>query len=434
MNHAWDTFPTWKTVRELLWLFVRSSKFEAIASALIIASIATLGLEAHFLATHPGQASVYIGANWVFDACFLFEFLLRGVAYGRDFLSEVEWRWNIADGFTLLVCAFADLSEFLCLGENEALTHEISIARFLLVARVARVTRTAQLFKGLQSTNEFQKMAIALLSSAKTLVWSMAILSFVMYFFSLVFCHAVAHARAAGTATAHELALLEDYFGTLPKSLLTVFISITDGLSWHVAFDTLKVLHWQYPVLFIVYITIVQFGVLNVVTAVFVESAIMSAQRYKHLIIQANENERQTAMRHLRQVFKYVDEDNSGEISSEEMEHFWDDPSLRQYISALDIDVGDAWTLFRLLDKDASGLVDIDEFCEGCLRLKGEAKSTDMQLMMFEMQAFLDRWSDFTVYVEECFTCLNAHVGSEALRRASGCASAASAQFASPKS
>merc|ERR1712232_146910 len=38
----------------------------------------------------------------------------------------------------------------------------------------------------------------------------------------------------------------------------------------------------------------------------------------------------------------------------------------------------DARSLFDLLDKDSSGEVDIDEFCEGCLRLKGEAKSFDI--------------------------------------------------------
>jgi len=369
-------------------------------------------LEAHFIATGSAQASAFINTNLAFDIMFLVEVLMRAVAYGRDFFSDVEWRWNAADAFTALLCPIPDIFALMS-PHDKAATHQLSIMRFLLVTRVARVTRTARLFKGLQATNEFQKMVIALLSSAKTLLWSMMLLFFVMFFFSLIFCHAVAQAHIDQAITPSEMALVEHYFGSLPRSWLTAFMSIANGLSWHTAFDAMSVLHWHYRALFLVYIVIVQVGVLNVVTSVFVESALLSAQRYKHLIIQAKESERQIAMRHLHQVFQYVDVDKSGEISSGEMERFWDDPNLRQYISALDIDVDDAWILFRLLDRDGSGSVDITEFCEGCFRLKGEAKSTDMQLMMLEMQMFLDRWSDFTVYVEDSFNGLRTLVSGD---------------------
>lgn len=54
-----------------------------------------------------------------------------------------------------------------------------------------------------------------------------------------------------------------------------------------------------------------------------------------------------------------------------EMEQFLADPDLRMFVEALDISTTDTRALFRLLDRDRSGKIDIDEFCNGCMRIKG---------------------------------------------------------------
>merc|ERR1711972_1033221 len=77
------------------------------------------------------------------------------------------------------------------------------------------------------------------------------------------------------------------------------------------------------------------------------------------------------------------DVDGSGYINGDEMEFFLADPCLNLYLESIDIFPNDARSLFRLLDRDSSGEVSIDEFCEGCLRLKGEAKSFDIHCMIY---------------------------------------------------
>merc|ERR1712083_1021445 len=113
--------------------------------------------------------------------------------------------------------------------------------------------------------------------------------------------------------------------------------------------------------------------------------------------------EKEIARAHMEEVFHQIDEDGSGEISAEEMEYFLLDPDLRKYLEALNIKSDDARMLFRLLDRDGSRVIDIHEFCDGCLRLKGEAKSFDIHVMLFQMRHFLGKWSDFTEYTEERF-------------------------------
>merc|ERR1712039_410669 len=101
------------------------------------------------------------------------------------------------------------------------------------------------------------------------------------------------------------------------------------------------------------------------------------------------------------------DEDGSGEITADEMEEFLMEPGLRKYVEALNISAENTRMLFRLLDRDGSKKIDIEEFCEGCLRLQGEAKSFDVHSMIFTIRQFLAKWSEFTTYCEERFNALD---------------------------
>merc|ERR1719384_2993747 len=95
------------------------------------------------------------------------------------------------------------------------------------------------------------------------------------------------------------------------------------------------------------------------------------------------------------------------------MEHFLTDPNLKNYVDALGISAENTRMLFRLLDLDESGRIDMHEFCDGCLRLQGEAKSMDVHTMIFQVRRFLAKWSEFTAYVEDRFSALTAHMGGE---------------------
>merc|ERR1712039_314166 len=85
------------------------------------------------------------------------------------------------------------------------------------------------------------------------------------------------------------------------------------------------------------------------------------------------------------------------------MEFFLAHDSLRKYMEALDIGADDTRMLFRLLDRDGSGQIDVEEFCEGCLKLKGEARAFDMHVMILQIKQFMEKWSIFTSYVAEQF-------------------------------
>jgi len=161
-----------------------------------------------------------------------------------------------------------------------------------------------------------------------------------------------------------------------------LFQAFTSGQNWSVFCDALFFAGWIYGALFIVFQMFLLLGLMNVVAAIFVESAMESQRHFKDLLVYDSARKREMYMSHLKEVFHLIDVDGGGTLSANELEWFLEDVDIQAYLASLDIPPTDARSLFELLDKDASGEVDIDEFCEGCLRLKGEAKSFDIHKVL----------------------------------------------------
>lgn len=245
-------------------------------------------------------------------------------------------------------------------------------------------------------------MIFALQASFQTLLWSLVVLFIILYAFAVFFTQGFAATLAAGAGqVGHEA--LEERFGSMGRSLYTLYMSMSNGLSWGLAAGALKGLHESYLATFLVFISITIFGVLNVLTSVFVESTMHGAQHYKELIVQENQRKKEMAFKHLRQVFQAIDANSSGSITIDEMEDFLRDPELNMYLEALDVCANDARVLFKLLDRDDNGEIDILEFCDGCMRLKGDAKSFDIHCMIYESQRIMYKNAEFMSFVEEAF-------------------------------
>lgn len=55
--------------------------------------------------------------------------------------------------------------------------------------------------------------------------------------------------------------------------------------------------------------------------------------------------------------------------------NFFEEDEVRAIFESLDLRARDSWTLFKLLDEEGNGDINLREFMEGCLRLRGPAKA-----------------------------------------------------------
>jgi len=389
----------------LLPHLVHSIFFEFVSWTNIILSATFLGMETEYMATHDGAEHPWQQwAHLYFNVFFVAEFGLRIGADGWRFLCNKDWRWNLLDA----LLAFSSLVDLLL----SQLRFGLSVtSRPLALLRLLRLLRSLRVFRTLRGSREFHKMLYGILSSMRTLMCALMILFFVVYFFAIFVCQGVTEHRLANVGTVHSN--LEGMYGSLPMALYTLFAAVSQGYDWTDILEPLRDMSVAYTFGLVFYIALVLFGVTNVVTSVFVESAIMSAKYFKNLLVQERQQTKEVAVMHMREVFQQIDRDGSGEISADEMEYFLTEPGLRSYVDALGISAENTRMLFRLMDVDDSGRIDLEEFCEGCLRLQGEARSIDVHTMIFHVRTFLTKWSDFTEFCEERFTALSAQLSDE---------------------
>merc|ERR1712056_110644 len=65
------------------------------------------------------------------------------------------------------------------------------------------------------------------------------------------------------------------------------------------------------------------------------------------------------------------------------------------------LDVSDAQMLFKLLDRDHSNEVSIDEFVNGCYKLQGALRSMDVKIMQCEVKALYDSVANFDLVIAD---------------------------------
>jgi len=185
------------------------------------------------------------------------------------------------------------------------------------------------------------------------------------------------------------------YYSSLARAVLSLFQGMTGGVDWD---DLISPLMEEISpltgIVFSLYIAFAVLAMMNVVTGIFVESALLTAKADKEAEIQS----------HVRKIFKKGDVNHDGMISWEEFTDAMSDPSLGKYFKVLDIDVNEARGLFLLLDTDESGQIDTEEFVMGILRLRGAARAIDLATLMYFNKRMMHWWTEWRDDVDHDLT------------------------------
>merc|ERR1719443_1298765 len=219
----------------------------------------------------------------------------------------------------------------------------------------------------------------------------MILLAIIVYAFGILFTQAALEVSIIqmGGGDDHAFKHSADrqlYFGTLPKSMITLFAVVTGGTAWTDLVDALAEVPagGVYVAILMFYVAFTTFAVLNVITGVFCQSAVESAALDKETAIQCQIANKQEYIEDVRELFRTIDSDNSGQITRTEFEATLQSEEGLAYLSGLEMEVSDAWVLFKLLDIDGGGVIETEEFVQGCLRLRGAAKSVDVARILSE--------------------------------------------------
>jgi len=366
---------------------VHSWQFRGVCSCVIMINAICIGVRTQMaldkeLRGGKGLVNTWYIVEVVFSAFFTVELLLRMVAEGKEFIFGEDWKWNLFDS-VLVLQSMIDIA-------SSGAGMNLSFARVLRILRFARILRLIRVMRFFQS---FRLMVYSILCSMLNLLWVLMLLFFVIYFFAVFFLMAVTEQYK--DANADTQLLLNLYYGTLPEAVLTLFASICGGADWLDVMKPIRDLGWLFQLGFVLYIFFMTFGVMNIVIGTFVDQAWEVSQRDRDATIARELDKTKEYATNIRRFFFEADKDRSGMLSWEEFQKHLDDDRVKAYFQTLELDVSQARALFMLFDVDESHEVGIDEFICGCMRLKGTAKSIDVNMLLYENEQIMNKLSNF---------------------------------------
>lgn len=377
--------------------------FDALAAVMIVTNAATIGVETQCAARRQEVPQAVETLGIVLAIFFCCELVLRIAVHQKQWFVDPDMRlWNYFDAL-LVIMSLADLITLY--GFANSGSSALDEIKMLKTLRIIRVFRVFRFFR------QLTQLALMIGDSVRSLVWAMVLLGVIIYVFAIVItAQATSYIQsrvetdspdwfdAADSSRDVTVSALNLAFGTLSRTVYTLFQTVLGGQSWgEVSTPLLKVGVLPF-VLLLGYISFVVLAVLNVVTGVFVDNAFRSAEKQRELAIQKEIERKEQYVDQIKEFFQALDQDGSGDVTTAELAEMLADPTLSAYFRVLGFDIEDATRFVDLLDADESGSLGVEEFLEGCLRLRGRAQAVDVhhiiQMVKTLQRSFIELRSD----------------------------------------
>lgn len=359
--------------------FLTSAKFDNCIGALIFLNAIVIGVQCDYGARYVTEDVPPIFNYFEKGFLFLFgsELCLRLYVYKHKFFlvkNASALFWNVFD--TLVVCSQVgeELMAIVAQGNQES---EMGSMRVMRIMRILRLMRILRVMRVLRLISELRTIVSSIVGSMKSLCWTVVLLLLMMYIVGVYFTQNLTTyfvEKGGIVELSEEEENLRNHFSSLARTILSLFQAISGGVDWDSLASPLFMVNGVSGFLFALYIAFAVLALLNVVTGVFVQTALQSAKDEEDAF--------------LTDQIVSLFSGGGRLIQLSEIEQALEDPEAAKEWKAIDIQSAEARQLFHLLDIEQDGSVDFEEFLSGCLRLRGLAKAMDVLIVMQEFRAF----------------------------------------------
>jgi hypothetical protein len=318
--------------------------------------------------------SVIIG-NWIFQVFYTIEMIMKLMVHRQWFFCNASWKTNTFD------CVLV-VSGFFAMSTGSSSTGILRILRLLKFGKAIRAIRIMSHMKHLHA------LLTCIRGSLASLFWSLLMLFIVYAMFSLFLMQIiVAHLEETGEAL--EDTDFELPFASVERSIVTLYKASTGGDDWGHVYHTIETTGVLGSATFLFFIAFVQFALINIITGIFVESALgVLSPDSEMLALEHNRREQDNAKK-LEQLCRNVDEDLSGKLTQEQFEDSLRKKQLPMLLTMLGLGTDHVLELFKHMAQvaDDNGQVEIGKFVNSCMLLKGAATNFELQKLHAEIRA-----------------------------------------------
>eukprot|EP00929_Paragymnodinium_shiwhaense_P035791 TRINITY_DN19284_c0_g2_i1.p1 TRINITY_DN19284_c0_g2~~TRINITY_DN19284_c0_g2_i1.p1 ORF type:complete len:713 (-),score=169.34 TRINITY_DN19284_c0_g2_i1:64-2202(-) len=366
--------------------------FEAVCGAIILINAVYVGVQSQIqmkeAISKETENVSWLLPDFLFCMCFSIEFFIRAYAQGRrKFFTSETHLWNYFDGINVLFSIVDMVSTLLDLQVSGALS-------VLRLARLARILRILRLSGKLPLVRNLTVMLHSVTVSFGSIVPALMLFAMTVYIFGVgIMQGAIQYIRLeedGDESVKMDKELLALYFGSIESVFWTLIACVSGGHDWANVAEPIVHIGVGYAFLFLIYIMFTIFALLNILTGVFVNAASQTSTLTREIATDSAIAEMMMYEVHLMSLFKSADMEADGLLSQEEFALLMGDERNRAFLNALHLDFNCIERVFEVMDQDGSGQLDLAEFVETCVSLRGEATALHVRFLADDM-AKLDK-------------------------------------------
>ncbi|CAE7808134.1 Cacna1h, partial [Symbiodinium sp. CCMP2592] len=359
---------------------VHASAFDLLCAIAVMTNSIFIGIEVQLSLSADNDVATSIHViQYVYAAWFFLELAMRIWADGCSIFCGPDWMWSLLDLLVVSISLWEVVADIIyAVDSNDVSGHADGVTglKALRIVRITRILKVVRLMRVFRFVLAFRTLITSIAFTLKSLFWALMLLLLIVYVFAVLFCQAV-NDYLADSANPElpefELRMCEKYYASVSDTMISLFMCIAAGVSWENVIAPLRLISGMWALVFILYVSFTYFAVLNVVTGVFCQSAIESAQNDHATMVQSILKNKEAHIAKIHGLFSQLGTENTGVITFANFNEKINTPQVRAYFELLGLDVW-AWSFFKLLDLDDSGDVAVEEFLMGCLRTRGYAK------------------------------------------------------------
>jgi len=352
---------------------------------------ASLGLDNDIDRWGQQTENIFSALEYVFTGIFLIELALNLYVFRRQYFSDL---FNVTDCLIVSVTTF----EAFVLQPLAADMQNISFLRLL---RIAKMFRSLKVFRMLGIFDSLSTLIATILHSTWSLLGSLVIMFAMVLMCSIFLCSALHEFVVDEAADIATRTWVNSLFGSGDKSLYTVFEMTFSGCWPNYASRVVKDVSPFYAGFFALYVTFVIFGLVRIISALFLRDTMQKAARDADIIIRERMKKTRQTKKELKELFSRGNASHDGQLSLQELDVLLRLPKVQLWLGELGIDASDAEVLFELLDHNGDGSICLNEFVEGISKLRGEARSQDLVPMIGMIRRLFGQSKEILQAVEQ---------------------------------
>jgi len=329
---------------------------------------------------------------------FTAEISVRFSLQRTKFFTGHGFAWNL---FDLLVTIISLLNAVLQLASRAGALGSFS---FLRILRLLRLVRAARMLRKMHMLSDCRLLMDCMAHAVMPTFWGFLLLLFTVYIWAAVLVQWLEmDFRGDLSPDANVIHL----YGGLGRSMYTVFLAISGGEVWSELAEPLGQRSEWFRLFFILYVSFVTFGMLNVWSAVFVSLVGHFVHQHQEERLHDAHVANASAVEELRQLLNQENTREDGLISLRRVQKILIGNGA-ELLEKLALDMDQVTGAFRLLDAEDKGIASIDEFMCSLVQLKGNPNSIHVSTLMYENRRILMRLTKISELCQQGFASITA--------------------------